>query len=616
MLIRLQLLSIIGLLAVNMYAGGKLSHVEPPHWWTGMQETRLQILVHGTQIGLAEVRISHPQVTLQQVHKVENPNYLFLDVSIPPQTRPGMVTLHFKPKDGPGFDYSYELKARDPQSAERIGFGAEDVLYLLMPDRFANGDPGNDNIAGMREIANRQDPDGRHGGDMRGIRNQISYLEKLGITGLWINPLLENNMPRYSYHGYAITDFYRIDPRFGSHEEYLLLSRELKNRGIKLIKDMVFNHCGSLHWWMEDLPAKDWVHQFPTFTRSNYRSETLMDPWASGSDRYLMQHGWFDVTMPDLNQRHPLLANYLIQNSVWWIEEAGLGGIRMDTYPYADQDFMSKWVQRIRQEYPRFTILGETWLQTEAHTAYFQNTTYPQLKPANNLHYLTDFPLHYAMTKAFVETDNWTDGLSRLYYVLSKDFLYENPFQLITFPDNHDLERYYTSLNQDFDAWKMGMAFLFTTRGIPMIYYGTEYLDQGSKKEGDAMLRKDVPGGWAGDLMNVFTGAGMERQQMEAMKYMEDLIRIRRTHPALQSGQLTHYIPFDGTYVYFRTLGEEVIMTLFNNKHTDQRIVLARFAESMGQAGNAENLLDGKVIALERDLNIPARTALILKLKP
>jgi len=599
-----------------MYAGGKLSHVEPPHWWTGMQETRLQILVHGTQIGLADVRISHPQVTLQQVHKVENPNYLFLDVSIPPQTRPGMVTLHFKPKDGPGFDYSYELKARDPQSAERIGFGAEDVLYLLMPDRFANGDPGNDNIAGMREIANRQDPDGRHGGDMRGIRNQISYLEKLGITGLWINPLLENNMPRYSYHGYAITDFYRIDPRFGSHEEYLLLSRELKNRGIKLIKDMVFNHCGSLHWWMEDLPAKDWVHQFPTFTRSNYRSETLMDPWASGSDRYLMQHGWFDVTMPDLNQRHPLLANYLIQNSVWWIEEAGLGGIRMDTYPYADQDFMSKWVQRIRQEYPRFTILGETWLQTEAHTAYFQNTTYPQLKPANNLHYLTDFPLHYAMTKAFVETDNWTDGLSRLYYVLSKDFLYENPFQLITFPDNHDLERYYTSLNQDFDAWKMGMAFLFTTRGIPMIYYGTEYLDQGSKKEGDAMLRKDVPGGWAGDLMNVFTGAGMERQQMEAMKYMEDLIRIRRTHPALQSGQLTHYIPFDGTYVYFRTLGEEVIMTLFNNKHTDQRIVLARFAESMGQAGNAENLLDGKVIALERDLNIPARTALILKLKP
>ena len=245
MLIRLQLLSIIGLLAVNMYAGGKLSHVEPPHWWTGMQETRLQILVHGTQIGLAEVRISHPQVTLQQVHKVENPNYLFLDVSIPPQTRPGMVTLHFKPKDGPGFDYSYELKARDPQSAERIGFGAEDVLYLLMPDRFANGDPGNDNIAGMREIANRQDPDGRHGGDMRGIRNQISYLEKLGITGLWINPLLENNMPRYSYHGYAITDFYRIDPRFGSHEEYLLLSRELKNRGIKLIKDMVFNISAS-----------------------------------------------------------------------------------------------------------------------------------------------------------------------------------------------------------------------------------------------------------------------------------------------------------------------------------------------------------------------------------
>lgn len=616
MLIRLQLLSIIGLLAVNMYAGGKLSHVEPPHWWTGMQETRLQILVHGTQIGLADVRISHPQVTLQQVHKVENPNYLFLDVSIPPQTRPGMVTVQFKPKDGPGFDYSYELKARDPQSAERIGFGAEDVLYLLMPDRFANGDPGNDNIDGMREIANRQDPDGRHGGDMRGIRNQISYLEKLGITGLWINPLLENNMPRYSYHGYAITDFYRIDPRFGSHEEYLLMSRELKNRGIKLIKDMVFNHCGSLHWWMEDLPAKDWVHQFPTFTRSNYRSETLMDPWASGSDRYLMQHGWFDVTMPDLNQRHPLLANYLIQNSVWWIEEAGLGGIRMDTYPYADQDFMSKWVQRIRQEYPRFTILGETWLQTEAHTAYFQNTTYPQLKPANNLHYLTDFPLHYAMTKAFVETDNWTDGLSRLYYVLSKDFLYENPFQLITFPDNHDLERYYTSLNQDFDAWKMGMTFLFTTRGIPMIYYGTEYLDQGSKKEGDAMLRKDVPGGWSGDMMNVFTGTGLQRQQVEAMKYMQDLIRLRRLHPALQSGQLTHYIPYDGTYVYFRTLGEEVIMTLFNNKHTDQRIELDRFAESTRQAVYAENLLDGKVIALEKDLNIPARTALILKLKP
>ncbi len=469
--------------------------VDPPSWWVGMEDSTLQLMFHGDNIAQANVIADYPGVILKNTTRLENPDYLVLDFVITRDARPGNIPIVFEYQREILFTVDYQLKGRNDGSRNREGFGKDDVIYLIMPDRFSNGNPGNDSVPGMLEAAHRSDPNGRHGGDIQGIRDMLDYISRLGVTAVWLTPLLENNMPSYSYHGYAITDYYRIDPRFGSIDDYKSLVDDCHHKGLKVIIDMVFNHCGSNHFWLKDMPMDDWIHQFPEYTRSNYRSETAMDPYASNFDRERMLTGWFDRTMPDLNQHNEILASYLIQNSIWWIEFAGLDGIRMDTYPYSYKDFMAKWMKRVLEEYPNFTVVGETWQQKEAQTAYWQNASPVSDGYVSYLPSVTDFPLQYALRDAFTEEEGWTKGLARLYYVLSQDFVYSDPFRNVVFADNHDLNRFYSSIGEDFNRFKMAMAFLLTTRGIPVIYYGTEYLMTGEKEKSDGFIRGDFPVG-------------------------------------------------------------------------------------------------------------------------
>ncbi|MFZ4412557.1 MAG: glycoside hydrolase family 13 protein [Bacteroidales bacterium] len=599
----------------NIADAQNIIRVEPCNWWTGMVDNRLQLMVYGTDISNFKASIQDTNLKIVRQTSAESPNFLFLDLIINTSAQAGKYEIKFLLKNKYKTSYFYELKQRDASSAKREGFSNADAIYLLMPDRFANGNPKNDNIKGMPDICNRQDPDARHGGDISGISMHLDYLKDLGTTAIWISPLLENNMKKYSYHGYATTDFYKVDARFGSNEEYKNLINTCHQKGLKVIMDMIFNHCGLEHWWIKDLPFLDWIHQFPVFTRSNYRSETLMDPYASKIDKNLMSDGWFDTSMPDLNQKNPYLATYLIQNSIWWIEYSGINGIRMDTYPYSDQTFMSVWMERINTEYPNFNVVGETWLQRESHTAWFQNGAFPDLKKHSNLKSVTDFPMQSALTNAFNENDGWSEGLARFYYVLAQDFMYPDPQNIVIFADNHDVSRYFSSINQDFEKWKMAMAFLTTSRGIPMIYYGTEILMTGRKDEGDGKIRKDFPGGWIEDTKNAFFKEGRTELQGEAYKYLQNLLKFRKDHGALQDGKLIHYFPTDGVYVYFRFNEFENIMVVMNNNTKNVKIDLERFQESIKNAKTGIDIINHTEINLEKTFTLNKKSVLILDLK-
>ncbi len=396
---------IILLLVSFSVSAQKTPLVEPPFWWTGMQLGELQLMVHADGIAYTAPRLVYPGVKVTKVSKTENPDYLFLDLQIDQDAVPGRMRMDFDRDENVRYVYEYELKAREKGSSERNGFGPEDVILLAMPDRYANGDPDNDDMPGMLEKANRSNPDGRHGGDLKGIADHLDYIADMGFTAIWLNPVLENNNPKYSYHGYAITDFYRLDPRFGTNEDYVQFIEECHAENIKVIMDMVFNHCGGGHWWMENLPSEDWIHQWPEFTRSNFRAPVNSDPHAAEYDQIKMQNGWFDTNMPDLNQHNEFLANYLIQNSIWWVEFAGLDGIRMDTYPYSDQVFMQRWMKRMKLEYPDFMVLGETWLQKEAITSYYAGSENERYGYNSHVPSVTDFPLHYAVEKALSEPE-------------------------------------------------------------------------------------------------------------------------------------------------------------------------------------------------------------------
>ncbi|HRZ42835.1 MAG TPA: glycoside hydrolase family 13 protein [Bacteroidales bacterium] len=597
----------------------KIERLEPPCWWTGMSDPSLQLLVYGKGISSTTPSVQYPGVLLDSVVRTGNPDYLFLYLSISPNTAAGKLEILFAaPQKGkkkpPVIHHPFELKSRETGSAQRQGFTSSDVIYMLMPDRFANGDPANDSVGGMLEKANRSNPDGRHGGDIRGIRNHIGYFRETGITALWINPLLENNMHAYSYHGYAATDFYSIDPRFGTLDEYLSLSDELRKNGIGLIADMVFNHCGLNHWWMNNLPTSTWIHQWPEFTRSNYRAESLMDPYAAASDQKEMLEGWFDRGMPDLNQQDPLLATYLIQNSIWWIETAGLTGIRMDTWPYVDAGFTEKWIDRIREEYPKFSVLGETWLQKEAHTSWFQQNPATRFNSGSNLTFLTDFPLSYAINRAFRDEDSWTGGLYDLYYVLSQDFLYANPKHLMTFVDNHDVQRFYSNQGDNYNLWDLGMTFLFTTRGIPVIYYGTEILMEGEKSKGDADLRKDFPGGWADDTVSVLLGRGFSADQMKALNRFRQLVKLR-TEGIYHQGDLVHFVPRDGVYVYGWSHYYENLLVILNKNSSETLFDPERFRELTGGKTLGIEYFTQEVYSLDKPFVIPPQKPLVLYLK-
>ncbi len=614
-----SILALIAIFSTNILFAGKTKvepRIEPPFWWVGMKNQNLQLLVHHPAIGQAKPSINYPGVSISNVHLAESPNYLFIDLKIDPSAKPGIFEIAFVSIDQKiNFKVNYELKPRSVDSRNRDGFGPQDVIYMLMPDRFSNGDSANDNVASMLEKADRTNPNGRHGGDIQGIVNHTEYFKKLGVTAVWVNPLLENNMEKYSYHGYAITDFYKIDPRFGTNDDYQLLSRNMQSKGIKLIADMVFNHCGLNHWWMKDLPFADWVHQFPEFTRSNYRSETLMDPHASADDRRLMNDGWFDNSMPDLNQENIFMANYLIQNSIWWVEYGNLGGIRMDTYPYSSQDFMKNWMGRIYEEYPNFNVVGETWLQSVPHTSWFQNNAFNNRRPNTNLQSLTDFPMMNSLNMAFNENDSWTEGAARFYMVLSQDFAYENPEKLVIFADNHDVSRFFSTQNTNIDHWKMGMGILMTTRGIPVIYYGTEILMEGKKDEGDAALRKDFPGGWQNDEKSVKDMESLTENELMAWKYMNKLLIFRQSSEALKNGKLMHFIPMDGVYVYWRYSPNQKVIVFVNNNKETKTVKMNRFDEALNGSQSFHNIITGHSMQVPSELNLESKSVTIFELK-
>lgn len=599
--------------SVTVFAETPSIKVEPPFWWAGMNDNTLQLLVYASGINSTQVSVNYPGVKVAKIQKAENPSYLFVDLVLDKKVKPGAFDISFKEEGKIKYTYSYELKKRNGGSAHRKGFNPSDVVYLLMPDRFANADPSNDNIEGMLEKADRLNPSGRHGGDIRGIINHLDYIKDLGITAVWINPLLENNNKAYSYHGYAITDFYKIDPRFGSNDDYIKLVSAAHQQGLKIIMDMIFNHCGINHWFINDLPMKSWIHEFPKFTRSNFKAESLSDPHASEYDRNLMTNGWFDTNMPDLDQTNPFVSNYLIQNSIWWIEYSGIDGIRMDTQPYPNKEFMSEWGRRIFKEYPDFNIVGEAWLPHESMTAYYQKDSKVSNGYNSNIPSVTDFPLYNAIGKSFNIAEGMNQGVKSIYYVLAQDFLYANPAYNLIFADNHDLNRVFSTLKGDFDAYKLAMTFLLTTRGIPEILYGTEILMRSDNYKSDGEIRKDFPGGWNGDSLNLFTAEGRNASQKEAFNFMQTLLKWRSTNEAVTTGTLKHYIPENDVYVYFRIKDNHKVMVLLNNDANAQPVETSRFSEDLNGVIQGRNVLSDKPFTFRNTILLEPRQALIIE---
>ncbi len=591
-----------------------IQRIDPPSWWTGMHNGNLQLLVYGNRISETKPEIDYKGVTLKEAIHVKSPNYLFLNIFIDKNTLPGTLHILFKKGRKTVIDYHYLLQQRNNDKTLHRGFDNSDIIYLLMPDRFTNGDTTNDNITGMLEKVNRNDPNGRHGGDIKGIIDHLDYLKNLGITAIWSTPLLENNFSKYSYHGYAITDYYKVDPRFGTNKDYRNLVKLAHAKGLKIIQDMVFNHCGINYFWKNDLPTSDWYNQWPKFTRSNYHGGVVSDPHASKYDYKHMVAGWFDVSMADLNQNNKLVAEYLIQNSIWWIEYAGIDGIRQDTYPYPYKDFMAKWMQRILEEYPDFNVVGETWLSTPAAVAYWLENNRNSDGYNSHLTNVFDFPLMYAINKAFNEPNGWESGVAQLYEVISQDFVYSNPMKLVVFADNHDSNRLFYNLGKDLKKWKLAMAFLFTTRGIPQIYYGTEILMSGNKNKSDGNIRKDFPGGWPGDTTDAFLPTGRTPEQNNAFNFLTHLIHWRNTNKAVEFGTLTHYIAENGVYVYFRKYKNQTVMVILNNNAKPVTLKLTRFANDIKNYTKAKTVLTRHYYDNLNSIDIPAKSPLILEL--
>jgi glycosidase len=579
--------------------------MEPAFWWTGMNNSELQILVQGKDIARSQVTLDYPNVSIKEVVKVDNPNYLFIYLEIGKESHPGTLNLVFtegKKKMITG----YQLKARS-QTIGAQGFDASDVLYLIMPDRFANGDAKNDTLDDAN--IDRQNPNARHGGDLAGISTKLDYLFDLSVTAIWLNPVLENKMPEkqyHSYHGYAVTDFYTIDRRFGSNEEYRQLIEKIHDKGMKVVMDMIYNHCGSSHWWMGDFPCKDWLNYQDGFVPTNHHLYAAVDIHAPQSEVAGLTDGWFVEAMPDLNQKNPLLATYLIQNSIWWIEYARIDGIRHDTHPYVDYDFLSKWCKAVLDEYPGFNMVGESWYLNSAPLAWWQRNSKVSGKQSN-LKTTMDFNLMNACQDMNVQ---------KIYEVIAQDFLYEDIHNILIFLDNHDLSRFAKKDESDLKRYKQALAFLLTTRGIPQLYYGTEILMTGEKSEGDGGLRNDFPGGWQGDTVNAFTSGGRTAQQNEAWNYLQKLLQWRKTNKAVTEGELIHYAPNEwqeNCYVYARIKGNDKVLVILNGSEKEQSLSPENYREVIGNAISGKDVLSEESISLEKEITIAAHGVFIIE---
>lgn len=592
----------------------QLERLEPGNWWVGMKNPNLQLLAYGPNIADLNPSIDYPGVQVSAVHKVENPNYLFIDLHIDDNAQAGRFDIIFKQADKNVITQPYQLLARESGSANRQGFDNSDVLYLITPDRFANGNPKNDQVASLKESPNRENPGGRHGGDIAGVLKSLDYIKDLGYTAIWLNPVLENDQPEYSYHGYATTDFYKVDARYGSNEEYKALIQEAKSKGIKVIMDMILNHCGSEHWWLKDPPASNWFNNQGNFKPTNHKRTTIQDPYAAKIDYQEMVGGWFVKTMPDMNQRNAFMSTYLIQNTIWWIEYSGLAGIRMDTYPYPDPNFMAHWTCEVMAEYPNFNITGEEWSVNPAIVAHWQKGKVNPNGYTSCLPSVLDFPIQYSLVEALNQEETWGTGWIKLYEMLANDFLYADPYNLVIFPDNHDMSRFYTQVNEDFELYKLGMTYMFTTRGIPQIYYGTEILMKNPESDDHGIIRSDYPGGWDGDAINAFTGKGLSDKQKAAQAFTKKLLNWRKGAKVIHHGKMLHFAPENGVYVYFRFNEDQKVMVILNKNKEEQNIDVTRFAEILKGETKGKDVISGQEISLNNSFTAPARQAMILEL--
>ncbi len=593
-------------------AASAISRIDPTFWWVGMKNPHLQLLVHGPGIGASVASLRYEGVALDGIQKMESPNYLVVNLTIAPDAKPGQLKLLFidgKKKT----TYAYELRTRPERAGRAQGVTSADFIYLLMPDRFANGNPQNDVVKGTRvnHVA-RDSMYARHGGDLAGIEQHFDYLKALGVTAIWPTPVVANDMPKASYHGYALTDYYAVDPRYGTNAEYAQFVQHAHQQGLKVVHDVVLNHMGSYNYLFLDQPGKDWFHQWATFTRSNYNNAPLNDPYASQADTKLYNEGWFDTTMPDINQSNPLVATYLIQNFLWWVEYTGLDAYRIDTFPYSDPKFLMQWDQALLDEYPQLGLFGESTVHSPAQEAFFvRNIFAPVNGFKGNLPGALDFSMNYAAGDALREPGD----ISKFYYTLQADWMYQDPTRNVIFLDNHDQNRFYSVVGEDVNKLKMGLAWLFTMRGIPQLYYGTEILMKNFSNP-DGLVRADFPGGWKADKRNAFTAAGRTALENEAYAYVSKLANYRKTHAVLQTGKLMQFIPQDGVYTYFRYNDQgETVMVALNGNKTEQAVDLSRFAERLAGYTSAQDVQTGAALPDLKTLKLPAHTAVVLELK-
>ena len=604
------------LIAPVAFAQHTIERVEPPFWWKGMHNPQLQLMIYGENVAGLKPEIEYNGIAIKKTALVENRNYLFIYLDVEQEVTPGEFAIQFKNSENRVIDrIDYRLLPREKDAAKRKGYDNSDVMYLITPDRFVNGDTSNDNIDQMPDKVNRSDKWARHGGDIRGIINSIGYIADLGFTAIWLNPVLENNQPKASYHGYSTTDFFKVDPRFGTNSEYEELSGKARDKGVKIIMDMIMNHCGSEHWWMDDLPSDDWINNPDDFFITNHRRTTLRDPYVSNYDREHFTDGWFVPSMPDLNQRNPLLADYLIQNTLWWIEYLNLAGIRMDTYSYSDKDFMKDWTCAVMDEYPDFNICGEEWSLNPAVLAYWQKGKKNPDGYTSCLPGLLDFPLQNALKNALTEQESWNSGMINLYEMLSNDFLYADPFKHVIFPDNHDMSRIFTQLNEDIGLFKLAVSFFATMRGTPQFYYGTEILMSNTGDNSHGNIRSDFPGGWEGDKVNAFTNQGLTNEQKEARRFIRKLLNWRKTATAVHDGKLIHFVPTNGVYTYFRFNDQMKVMVVLNKTANRQNVDLTRFSELRIKGATAKNIITGKEITLNNNLTVDSKQPLILEIE-
>lgn len=609
----LIIMAVFSFLGFKTPVQASIKKVAPTFWWAGMKNTELQVLLYGEDISSSDVSLTSSDVYLKEVVRQANSNYLILYLDLK-EARPQKFDIVLK-KGRKVTKVPYELKERIRRGTDIEGFTSSDVLYLIMPDRFANGNPDNDVIPGMLENkVDRNEQFGRHGGDFKGISEHLDYISDLGVTAIWLNPTQENDMKDGSYHGYAITDYYQIDRRFGTNEEFCNLVNEAHGKGLKVVMDMIFNHCGSENYLFKDRPQDDWFNFRSNYVQTSFKTASVMDIHASDYEKAIATDGWFTQVMPDLNQRNRHVARYLIQSSIWWIEYAGINGIRQDTHPYADYDFMSSWCKEVLEEYPHFNIVGETWLNSNVLVSYWQKDSKLAVPKNSNLPTVMDFPLTDLMSKAFdEETTEWSGGLYRLYDYHTQDLVYANPMNLLVFLDNHDTSRFCKNEEdaKNIVRYKQAITYLLTTRGIPQIYYGTEILMAADKSEGDGCLRRDFPGGWKGDKVNCFTAEGRTDLQNEAFDYTRKLLNFRKGNEAICKGTMKHFSIFKGVYVYERKYNDKSVVVFMNGTDEKQTLSLVPYKEIL-PSSSVTDFISGKNVVLDEEITLDGRETLLL----